>query len=433
MKTIAGYGFFILLAVLLVLSGCPNASGGGADPDGPSGSLDTSFGTDGKVTTDFSASGFNRAGAFSIHSNGTIAVAGSCWGSSTAIALAVYSSNGVPFNSFDDDGSTTMDLGLSFAEAKALTVQSDGKIIIAGNCGDYPYDYFLVRMHTDGTFDTSFGTGGMVITDLNSGADYCNGVVLQSDGKIIAAGRSFTGSSYDFSLARYNSDGSLDTSFDSDGIVTTPIGSNWDYGESVAIQSNGKILLAGYSDSGSSNLDFALARYNSDGSLDTGFDSDGIVTTDFGSDWDQGYEVAIQDDGKILLAGSTGSPWRDFALARYNSDGSLDTGFDSDGKVTTDFGSSDETAYGITLQSDGKILVTGYSSLDGTNDFALARYNPDGSVDTGFANDGKVVTDFEAKGDEARCVVIQTDGKIVVAGMRYKDMDSGFALARYWP
>jgi len=425
----------MLLAVLLVLSGCPNASGGGADPDGPSGSLDTSFGTDGKVTTDFSASGFNRAGAFSIHSNGTIAVAGSCWGSSTAIALAVYSSNGVPFNGFDDDGSTTMDLGLSFAEAKAITVQSDGKIIIAGNCGDYPYDFFLVRMHTDGTFDTSFGTDGMVITDLNSGADYCNGVVLQSDGKIIAAGRSFTGSSYDFSLARYNSDGSLDTAFDSDGIVTTAVGPNWDYGQAVTIQSDGKILLAGYSDVGAPNFhDFALVRYNPDGSLDTSFGTAGVVTTDFGYDNDEGYGVALQNDGKILLAGATGDPpLFDFALARYNSDGSLDSGFGTDGMVTTDFGSSDEKAYGIALQNDGKILATGYSSVNGTNGFALARYNPDGSLDTSFATDGLVVNDFSGDGGEARGVVIQPDGRIILAGMRYQDLDSAFGLVRYWP
>ena len=156
--------------------------------------------------------------------------------------------------------------------------------------------------------------------------------------------------------------GDLDTSFDSDGKVTTAIGSAMTLLRSVAIQSDGKIVAAGYSDNGS-NYDFALVRYNTDGSLDTSFDSDGKVTTAIGSGNDSAFSVAIQSDGKIVAAGySTTVVTDDFALVRYNTDGSLDTSFDSDGKVTTAIGSGDDDAFSVAIQSDGKIVAAGYST-----------------------------------------------------------------------
>ena len=168
-----------------------------------------------------------------------------------------------------------------------------------------------------GDLDTSFDSDGKVTTEVGSTDDFARSVAIQSDGKIVAAGFSSNGSDWDFALVRYNTDGSLDTSFDTDGKVTTAIGSGDDHAVSVAIQSDGKIVAAGYSDNGSDN-DFALVRYNTDGSLDASFDGDGKVTTAIGSDWDQAYSVAIQSDGKIVAAGYSynGSNW-DFALARY--------------------------------------------------------------------------------------------------------------------
>ena len=226
----------------------------------------------------------------------------------------------------------------------------------------------------DGDLDTTFDTDGKVTTAIGTSDDNGTAVAIQSDGKIVAAGLSLNGTSYDFALARYNTNGTLDTTFDTDGKVVTPFGSSIDIAYSVAIQADGKIVAAGSYNNGTDN-DFALARYNTNGSLDTTFDTDGKVVTSFGSGYDVAHSVAIQSDGKIVAAGGydNGTDW-DFALARYNTNGSLDTTFDTDGKVVTPFGSGDDEAYGVAIQSNGKIVVAGDGQVDAKHRFAVARY-----------------------------------------------------------
>jgi uncharacterized delta-60 repeat protein len=210
-------------------------------------------------------------------------------------------------------------------------------------------------------------------------------------------GTSYNGSNWDFALARYNADGSLDTSFDGDGKVTTAIGASTDVGYSVIQQADGKLVVAGYSWNGS-NDDVALVRYNTDGSLDTGFDGDGKVTTAIGTGYDEGYSVIQQADGKLVVAGTSynGSS-NDFALVRYNADGSLDASFDGDGIVTTAIGAANDYAQSVIQQADGKLVVAGYSHNGSDSDVALVRYNADGSLDTGFDGDGKVTTAIGAE------------------------------------
>ena len=235
-------------------------------------------------------------------------------------------------------------------------------------------------------------------------------VAIQSDGKIVVAGTSADC----FSLARYTTAGLLDTSFSGDGFAgyfTSPEGTAY----SVAIQSDGKIVVAGFS---TDNDNFALARYTTAGVLDTSFDGDGIVTTDFGS-VDGAYSVAIQSDGKIVVAGFSNN---DFALARYTTAGVLDTSFDGDGKVTSNLGGND-IGRSVVIQSDGKIVVIGGFS---NRDFALARYTTTGVLDTSFSGDGKVTQDL-GQNDTAYSVAIQSDEKIVVAGRG----NSKFALVRF--
>jgi uncharacterized delta-60 repeat protein len=199
-----------------------------------------------------------------------------------------------------------------------------------------------VRYNADGSLDTGFDGDGKVTTAIGASTDYGYSVIQQSDGKLVVAGTSYNGSSYDFALVRYNADGSLDASFDGDGIVTTAIGAANDYAQSVIQQADGKLVVAGYSYNGS-NYDVALVRYNTDGSLDTGFDGDGKVTTAIGTGYDEGYSVIQQADGKLVVAGTSynGSS-NDFALVRYNADGSLDASFDGDGIVTTAIGAGDD-------------------------------------------------------------------------------------------
>jgi uncharacterized delta-60 repeat protein len=225
--------------------------------------------------------------------------------------------------------------------------------------------------------------------------------------------------------------GELDPSFGGDGKVVTDFGPGADLAQGLAIQADGKIVAAGETFRGNDDFDFARAHYNPDGSLDPTFDGDGKVVTDFGG-FDAAHAVAIQSDGKIVAAGDAGTVDADFALARYNPDGSLDPSFDGNGKAVTAFGADDDIAESVAIQADGKIVAAGESGGSGAMDFALARYNPDGSLDTpAFGGDGKVVTDFGAD-DAANGVAIQADGKIVSAGSTNTGANpANFALARY--
>ncbi|MCP4375674.1 MAG: hypothetical protein GY794_05805, partial [bacterium] len=353
------------------------------------GSLDTSFGGgDGIATTAVEGYGYSVV----VQDDGKILVAGT---SNTGdFTLARYNTDGTLDTSFDaggdNDGIVITSLGPNNDWAYSVTLQSDGKILVAGstyNGAGVDPDFALVRYTTDGTLDTSFDGDGIVITQLGSDNDVAKSVTVQADGKILVAGSSRTGGENRFALVRYNTDGTLDTSFDAggdnDGIIIMPILGYQDYAQSVTVQSDGKILVAGYSriNNVGGGDDLALVRFNPDGTVDTSFDgdgdNDGIITTDLGSTEDRAYEVTLQDDGKILLAGYGNN---DFALVRYNTDGSLDTTFDDDGIATTDLGTK---AYGVALQSDGSILVAGQTYID-SRDFALVRYNADGTLDTSF-------------------------------------------------
>src|SRR3990172_6011894 len=231
-----------------------------------------------------------------------------------------------------------------------------------------------------GSPDPTFGVNGIVTTDFDNGSnDVGNAIALQPDGKIVVAG--YGGQFIGFTLARYNSDGSLDTTFDGDGKVAADFGSPYKAGlAALALQPDGKIIVAGQSSNGSNN-DFTLVRYNNDGSPDVSFGANGKVTTDFGNSDDFCYAVALQPDGKIVMAGrsSNGNDF-DFALARYNSDCSLDDAFGEAGKVIADFGADWGSA--VVIQPDGRILVSAGPTL--------ARYNSDGSLDTTFGQGGSL-------------------------------------------
>ena len=340
---------------------------------------------------------------------------------------------------FGTGGKVTTDIGSSSNDdAYGVAVQSDGKIVVAGESNASGSRTFaLARYNADGSLDTSFGSNGRVTT-LFGTVSIGLAMALQPDDKILVggAGRVTSQAGVDFVLARYNANGSLDNSFDGDGKVNTDIGSgSTDYIWALAVQSDGKIVAAGYSATGGDD-DFALARYNADGSLDDSFDGDGKVTTPIGAGRDRAFDVALQSDGKIVAAGQSrnASGNDDFALARYNADGSLDTTtFSNDGKVTTDLASNNhEIINAVALQPDGKIVAAGRGSNGSTHDFVLARYNADGSLDNSFDSDGKKATDFAGNDDEVFAMALQSDGKIVVAGRSdIGPANEDFALARY--
>jgi uncharacterized delta-60 repeat protein len=287
-----------------------------------------------------------------------------------------------------------------------------------------------------GLLDPDFGSNGIVTTDF-ANDEFGYAVALQPDGKILVAGYMDIPFSDYFALARYNPDGSLDQSFSDDGKVITGFG-NIDEAHAIVLQPDGKIILAGDTSAspGIPEFDFALERYNPDGSLDKSFGSDGMVITDFYGGLDAANAITLQPDGKIIAAGVGESENCDFALARYNPDGSLDTSFGSDGKVTTDFSGEFDEVKDIVLQPDGKIVVIGFTGNISHEDFALARYNQDGSLDLNFNGNGKVRTNFGGT-EYGFGVALQADGKIIVVGEKvlpyYHDYDSYWVLARYNP
>ncbi|MFC1738457.1 hypothetical protein ACFL1G_05330 [Planctomycetota bacterium] len=432
----------------------------------PDGSLDTSFG-DGGMVTSSRGSGVHDATSESatgvaIDSYGRIIVAGA----SAGFVVARYSPDGSLDTGFGNNGWVNTDVGY-YDRDPSVVIDEYDRIVVAGHSGfqtdgKWQNDFSLVRYKPDGSLDTTFGMDldgdgtkdGIAITDFGLTDDRAGGVSIDSQKRIVVAGmsRQPTGLSYppsadDFAIARYNPDGSLDTSFDEDGKVLTDFGlGSWAayYANAVAVDSADRIIAAGHG-AKVGGVDFLLARYNEDGSLDATFDGDGMVATNFIGSSGAALSVAIDWQGGIVAAGYSyfqiDGTWQyDFALARYDDNGSLDTDFGDEGKVTTDFDNASDFAYGVAIDGAGKIVAAGYAypynahlTVDESSDFALARYNIDGSLDTSFDEDGKVTTDFIASNtDVGRDVVaVQSDGKILAVGWSDGSATSSvFALAR---
>ena len=379
------------------------------------GSLDNSFGI---VTTTNAGKKTcldDRGNATAIQSDGKIVVAGR---SDQKYALIRYNTNGSLDATFGIGGIVATDIWYSI---NSIAIQSDGKILVAGQGSQG-----LIRFNSNGSFDATFGNGG---TAIISGDAVANAVTIQNDGKIIVACES-QGGTY-ISLLRFTANGTLDSSFGFNGIATkSGLG-----GRALAIQSDGKIAVAGFSKNSSPyGYDFALVRYNTNGSLDSTFGTGGIVSTAIG-DFAIAEAIAIQSDGKILLAGWTIADGG-FVLARYNTNGSLDNTFGNNGIVNTNI-SDVEKVNSLVIQSDGKIIAGGYS-ISGS-DFALnlsvVRYKTNGSLDSTFGNAGIVATPVGNHNTDLysiKCALaLQTDGKIIIAGVSAFNNNYDFALVRY--
>ncbi len=390
------------------------------------GDLDPSFGSGGKVTsTDFGGN------AIAIQSDNKIVAVGVFFRPEGAFDFGItrYNTDGSLDATFGSGGKVITYIGnLGYGFATSVAIQPDGKIIAGGSndaYGDASYNFLLARYNTDGSLDTAFGSGGKVVTAFNHEAGLRD-IAIQSDGKIVAVGNS--GGNYEdptFLLARYNANGSLDGSFGTGGIVANGFGA-LAYATAGVIQSDGKIVAVGTNGNA-----FALARYNSDGSLDVSFGTGGKVLTTFDG-FTVAEDVLIQTDGKILAVGRSYTTSYYFALARYNTNGTLDASFGVGGKVATTFSSGGGYARAAAIQSDGKIVAVGTSGNDINNRFTVLRYNADGSPDVSFGSGGTVMTQISGNFDSANAVKIQSDGKIVVGGTFASLGNFGrFALVRY--
>jgi uncharacterized delta-60 repeat protein len=412
------------------------------------GDLDMSFGAVGRVITDFSG-GEDEAMAVAIQSDGKIVAVGSTdqpiVGAKRDFAIARYRQDGSLDTTFGSRGKVATDFGNEDI-ALAVAFQEDGKILVAGkafkighSATDTGYYLALARYHSDGSLDKSFGSDGKVTGDLGS----ADSIAIQTDGKIVVAGVGFTEGPFPapaFAVARYNIDGSIDTSFALNGKVTTAffagssVGAGGNSVRGIVIQSDGKIIAAGSAfNPATMRTTFALARYESDGTLDMSFGSGGKVTSNILDD-SFAISLALQTSNKIVVAGSASlrsGSGTEFTVARYNNDGSLDSTFGSEGKATDSFFGVGSVMRAVAFGPDGEMVAVGGAPVGSKGfNFAVARYNSDGRLDARFGKNGKVITELsDDEDDDANAVVIQSDGQIVAAGAT--DTGDEFALARY--
>ncbi len=295
----------------------------------------------------------------------------------------------------------------------------------------FVFAFQFIAYGADGDIDTTYGSNGNVIDLTFSDYDYANDIAIQSDGRIVVAGYSNDSGDNSFMLIRYESNGTRDNSFGSSGLTTVGYTGTDESATSVAIQSDGKIVVAGYRDDGT-DKDFLLIRHNENGTLDNSFNTNGVAIIGFTNTDEFASDVAIQEDGKIVVAGTrNNSGDHDVMVARYESNGSLDTSFSNDGYTLSGFTSTNEYATGVAIQSDGKIVVAGYSNHNGDDDAFIIRYNSDGSIDDSYSVYGYTLVGFTGIDDHVNSIAIQSDGKIVVAGDTENGDNIDFMAMRY--
>lgn len=381
--------------------------------------IDTSFGNAGKVEVQTGGTD-DKAFDLAVQSDGKLVVAGG-----PGLGVARFNTDGTPDASFGIGGRATAP-GVGTGYAVALL--ANGKVLVGGG-----ENFALAQFNADGTLDASFGAGGSAISGF--GKTY-QGYDLAKlpDGKIVVVG---TNGGNNFIVSRFNADGSVDPGFGTNGKTSTDFFGSLDKAFSLAIQPDGKLLLGGQARDGATNYKGALARYNADGTPDPTFGTNGKVAVELGHDDDAVWSIKLQGDGKIVAAGRGGSAATgyDFALARFEADGTPDATFGTGGVSTLDFGYGGDQAYALQILPGGKFLLAGraQSSSKALN-FALARFNADGGVDTTFGSGGRVSTDFAGSTDEAEASALLADGSVVLAGGRSTvgaggEMD--LALAKY--
>jgi uncharacterized delta-60 repeat protein len=419
------------------------------------GELDPSLGGDGIVTTRFDK--WNSSGQdVAIQQNGKVVIAASV--QSYRFAIGRYNTDGTLDYSFGGDGKVKTRNGLeSECQAHAVAVQPDGKVVAAGWCGSHwkpgRVAWALFRYRRNGSLDPSFGADGRVLTNLSRMREEAKALVIRPNGKIVVAGwAKFLGrwtdeGRYDpskIALVRYKPDGTRDRSFGNDGVAVAELPDQTAYGSDLAVQADGNFVVAGSAAPlrGGFPESLILARFTRPGSLDPTFGGgDGWATwSDALAAQTSGRDMALQADGRILVALDVYEPGTPvftpaFALARFASDGAPDASFDGDAKVVTPFLGLGGDAYDVALQPNGKIIAVGgmiQVASTGSSTFALARYESNGSLDPTFGASGTVVTDGSPlPWARAFAVALQEDGKIVAVGGHPYSGSSLVSIARY--
>ncbi len=402
------------------------------------GLLDTTFGQEGKTFTAFNQ-GPDKAQSIIIQKDGKILVGGyASFLSGYCFAIARYNINGTIDSAFGINGKNTLvfDQGSAFSTCMAL--QSDGKIILGGYLHSFYYgdDFAIARFLPNGSIDFGFGIGGQMTSNFATSNDRIMGIVVRPSGKIVAVGSSSTnGAVHQFAIAQYESYGFIDNSFGNNGKVTTDFADkHLAYGTSVLLLNDNKIIVGGYAYNLNSEPDFAAVRYEINGSIDSTFGTFGKIISDFGS-IDYARSMAIQPDGKIILAGSSENNSGEdtyILMARFDTKGQPDLNFGTSGKVKERLDYNIKTQ-AIVLNTSGEITIAGtvYLPKDSykIGDIAIAQFNNNGSLDSTFGINGKTFTDWGSDYDDAFAIAKQTDGKLLVAGVG--SISHQFTLSRF--
>jgi uncharacterized delta-60 repeat protein len=377
-----------------------------------------------------------------IQPDGKIIAAGSVFDrvrGNANFALVRHNQDGSPDASFGSGGKVTTDFFQGDDSIAAIALQPDGKIVAAGAVTIPSGVVFgVARYKADGALDLDFVPAGKTTVSFGPGGSGAEAITIQPDGKIIVAGfadarptpNRFIAVAAQAALARFNSDGSLDTSFGDSGKTTGPDVNPVNWITAIALQPDGKIVIAGQARSDLVHTDFLLARYDTNGSVDPSFGTGGWVTTDLSGFGDfAGDRLLVLPNGKLVVSGTDrGSDPVRFAMVRYNSDGNLDSSFGSGGKVASLEGDL-ETAC---MQADGSIVLAGWSGNFQAEDFVLVRHNANGAIDSRFGTNGRVVTEFLGE-ERLNAVAVQPDGRIIAAGQTRSTPSNAFqfALARF--
>jgi uncharacterized delta-60 repeat protein len=397
------------------------------------GSLDAGFGSAGRVTAALTGG----ATAMALQPDGKIVVGG-------ASAIQRFNGDGSLDTSFGAGGQADFTFPNTLENLpRAIAVQADGKIVVVGQTTQAARSDFVVARYTAaGTLDATFGAGGdgKLIIDFGGLSARGTGVALQSDGSIVVGGRADLGSislaDADFAAARLTTAGALDPSFGTNGKTTINVGGKFDEARAIALASDGKIVLAGHAGvDGGSNGNVGLVRLTTDGVVDPTFGTNGVVNSPLGLGdvTREAFGLAIQPDDRIIITGEVQvAGVLDVLVARFTADGALDPSFGTNGVTTTAFTSQGDAGKAVALQADGRIVVAGRTALFGSSDFGLARYSADGTPDPAFGN-GQLVVDFLSGNDGAESVVVQPDGKIVVAGFARNGNSIGLGMVRVIP
>jgi uncharacterized delta-60 repeat protein len=397
------------------------------------GTLDFSFGNEGIVTSVITE-GFNMANTVAVQPDGKIIAAGHTgFSPDYDVAVVRYNEDGSNDNTFGTNGMIVLSPTTTSDYPYDIALQTDEKILIGGYIWTgSSTDVLLIRLNADGSTDNTFGTNGIVITDLGNGGEVAEAIALQDDGKIILAGYN----NDRFMLLRYDTNGTLDDTFGTGGVATADVGVGSSYGQDVVIQDDGRILVGGLAFNTNSNYTFGIARFDTEGALDPTFAEFGTTTFNIGSGHDFMTAIALQSDGKIIAGGHT---WianqptlqYDFAAVRIDENGNIDDTFGTNGMTTVHLNYDANYVTGMAIQDDDKIILSGNAELSADYDLGMARLTADGNLDTSFGTDGITITDVNKDEDQGSAIALQPDGKVVVAGYTSGADFPEFLVARF--